>query len=872
MPEYDVELEIEYYDPATLTAAPTAATGLEYTGVAQNLINAGTATGGTLYYGLGTSEAAPTDASAWSETVPTGTDVGQYYVWYKVVGDGTHGDIAAAGPLEVNIAKATPTISEAPTAGAITYGQTLAASTLNGGSATCNSQTVAGSFAWTTSTTAPSVSDSENTEYSVTFTPTDGTNYNSATTNVKLTVNPVSAVGLTLTLSSESFTYNGEAQEPTVTVKDGETTLTQDTHYTVSYSNNTNAALSTAENAPTVTITGMGNYSGTASKKFTIAPKSLTDGMIQAIADQSYTGSALTPDITVKDGETTLVLGSDYESVTFTNNTNAALSTAENAPTVTITGKGNYTGTVSAKFTIAAADIAAIDITAPTANTLNFTGQAQALIEAGSVSGGIGTMQYSLDGTNWSTDIPTGTDEGDYTVYYKVVGDDNHNDVAAQSFKVTIGEALDIDLTSTDGKTWTLASMPYYDVELEVEYYPAATLVDGTDQAPAVSADPVYVSTDAPLFTAGSASQGTLMYAISTSDTEAPAITAFTATVPTAQSYTEPTTLYAWYYILGSDAGVGGATATYGNSEVFGPLTVKLHRNLFDGVSAVLDNGSRVRLIMNEGKYQPIEPLTYTLTDISDAENPKTLVSGTDYTYGGLQRLEDGSFVDVTDESNLPPGTYRAQFNGMGDFAGWKPTDSVFELYYGYEVYVPAHEYVTYCSTEALTLEDENAALYTITAVSNSEATLSRALTVAPATTPLLVENNSDESRTILLIPTDKQADDVTPATEFIGVLTAERTLAKNDNFDYYAFNGLDFVYVVNPVDIPVGKCFIGIQTGNLSARSITIRRSATAIDATLMNNEEMNNEQWFDLNGRKVNKPTKKGVFINNGRKVVIK
>ena len=111
-----------------------------------------------------------------------------------------------------------------------------------------------------------------------------------------------------------------------------------------------------------------------------------------------------------------------------------------------------------------------------TANTLNFTGLAQELIVAGSVAGGIGTMQYSLDGTTWSTDIPTGTDEGTYTVHYKVVGDGNHNDVAEATIEVTIGAALDIDLTSTDGKTWTLASMPYYDVELEVEYYPAATL------------------------------------------------------------------------------------------------------------------------------------------------------------------------------------------------------------------------------------------------------------------------------------------------------------------------------------------------------------------------------------------------------------
>ena len=431
--------------------------------------------------------------------------------------------------------------------------------------------------------------------------------------------------------------------------------------------------------------------------------------------------------------------------------------------------------------------------------------------------------------------------------------------------------------------TWNAATktgtftMPGSDVVLTPQYAPAAKwdMVENVEQLPA-ALEGIIAGQDAAIVTAGQSAQGTVMYAVTTSAEAAPALTAFSATVPTAKDYDDAATVYVWYYIQGQDTPPGQeptAENTFNDSEICEtPVTVKIHRDLFDRVSAVLNNGSRVRLIMNEGKYQPIETLTYTLTDISDAENPKTLVSGTDYTYGGLQRLEDGSFVDVTDESNLPPGTYRAQFNGMGDFAGWKPTDSVFELYYGYEVYVPAHEYVTYCSTEALTLEDDNAALYTITAVSNSEATLSRALTVAPATTPLLVENNSDESRTILLIPTDKQADDVTPAEEFIGVLDADRDLYKNNTFDFYAFNGLDFVLVNNLVTIPVGKCFIRIQTGNLSARSITIRRSATAIGATLVNSEEVNSEEWFDLNGRKVNKPTKKGIYIKNGQKVVIK
>ena len=670
MPGYDVELEIEYYDPATLTAAPTAATGLEYTGGAQNLINAGTATDGTLYYGLGTADAAPTDASAWSETVPTGTDVGQYYVWYKVVGDETHGDIAPAGPLSVNIAKATPTISEAPTAGAITYGQTLAESTLDGGSATCNSQTVAGSFTWTTSTTVPSVSDSETTEYEVTFTPTDGTNYNSATTNVKLTVNPVSAVGLTLTLGQESFTYNGEAQEPTVTVKDGETTLTQDTHYTVSYSNNTNAALSTAENAPTVTITG----------------------------------------------------------------------------------KGNYTGTVSAKFTIAAADIAATDITAPTANTLNFTGLAQELIVAGSVAGGIGTMKYSLDGTTWSTDIPTGTDEGTYTVHYKVVGDGNHNDVAEATIEVTIGAALDIDLTSTDGKTWTLASMPYYDVELEVEYYPAATLTT----AP-TSIGEVYATGSAQaLVTGGEAAGGSFEYALGTDDQTAPT-TGWTATVPEEAA---PGTYFVWYKVVGD--------ATH-----------------------------------------------------SDCETAPACLTAT---------------------------------------------------IKGFPVTVASGEYVTYYSDMALTLEpsETEAKLYTISAVGTETATATE-ITSANAEMPFLIYNGAAAEKTIILIPTDATTNQAV-APEFKGTLTGGTIAASTSTKSNYALNGKQFVWVKEALPVAANKCWLEISNSANAAPAMTIVfGEVTGIG--VIDNGQRTSGDWYDLNGRKLQgRPTKKGVYINNGRKVVIK
>ena len=65
-----------------------------------------------------------------------------------------------------------------------------------------------------------------------------------------------------------------------------------------------------------------------------------------------------------------------------------------------------------------------------------YTGAAQDPITAGSSI--TGTMQYSLDCTNYSTSIPQGTDAKEYTVYYKVVVNAGYNDEAPASFKVTI--------------------------------------------------------------------------------------------------------------------------------------------------------------------------------------------------------------------------------------------------------------------------------------------------------------------------------------------------------------------------------------------------------------------------------------------------
>lgn len=154
--------------------------------------------------------------------------------------------------------------------------------------------------------------------------------------------------------------------------------------------------------------------------------KDITEGTIDPI---TFTGSALTPKPVVKDGDNTLKEGVDY-TLSYSSNTDAGTAT------ITITGIGDYSGTVTVTFDIEKADAT---MTAPTAKTgLVTNGKAQELITAGSAEGG--EMQYSLDGTNYSTTLPTGTEAKEYTVYYKVVGDKNHNDVAAQSLKVVISK------------------------------------------------------------------------------------------------------------------------------------------------------------------------------------------------------------------------------------------------------------------------------------------------------------------------------------------------------------------------------------------------------------------------------------------------
>ncbi len=155
-------------------------------------------------------------------------------------------------------------------------------------------------------------------------------------------------------LEKESLTYTGSAQKPGVTVLYGEHELTAGTDYTVKYANNVNAAPADSKKAPTVTITGKGNFTGSRTLKFTIEPKQLdqAEDITVSVAEIKANGKkAVKPAVTVKDGNKTLKKDTHYTLV-YENHVGAGEPGTEAAPTVRVTGKGNYSGELTREFRI----------------------------------------------------------------------------------------------------------------------------------------------------------------------------------------------------------------------------------------------------------------------------------------------------------------------------------------------------------------------------------------------------------------------------------------------------------------------------------------------------------------------------------------
>ena len=169
-------------------------------------------------------------------------------------------------------------------------------------------------------------------------------NYKLDTVNGELVVNKKELTDgdVTVTVLGETPVYDGIEKKPAVEVKYGETTLAA-ADYTVSYSNNVNAGVNTA--SVTVTSNDNSSYKFTATKNFTIAQAPISGAMIANIPSVTYNTRAHTPEVTVRFNGSKLT-DADYTVSYSEDCINAG------TVTVTVTGKGNFTGTASKTFTI----------------------------------------------------------------------------------------------------------------------------------------------------------------------------------------------------------------------------------------------------------------------------------------------------------------------------------------------------------------------------------------------------------------------------------------------------------------------------------------------------------------------------------------
>ena len=320
-----------------------------------------------------------------------------------------------------------------PTASSITYGQMLADSTLTSADAH-------GTFDWEDKTIAPEVGAHG---YNVIYTPSDTENYDytdvTRIQQVSITVTAKNIADESIAATIPEQTYTGEARTPEVAVTDGAHTLAANTDYTVAYSNNINVGTATA------TLTGMGNYTGTRTVKFTIQPQAAT--LVPPTTggtwskDMSLDESDLRALFTVNDAGGTALSGDKYTIAVTQNGASVALPIVNAGEyTVKVTLKDTNYSLSKDSFTYTIAKL-------PFSGTVNMNGYAYGgTVSQPALSGyaGDGAVTYyykAQDAADWTEWTNIGADTltpGDYEIKAIVADATNYAGGETEPVKFTV--------------------------------------------------------------------------------------------------------------------------------------------------------------------------------------------------------------------------------------------------------------------------------------------------------------------------------------------------------------------------------------------------------------------------------------------------
>jgi len=560
-----------------------------------------------------------------------------------------------------------------------------------------------------------------------------------------------------------------------------------------------------------------------------------TDISIANIDDQTYTGSAIEPTVTVKDGQTELTLGTDY-TVAYSNNVNAGTAIV----TVTAVGtSSNYSGETTKNFTIQKADI---EVSAPNVDrsfsptdsygiTVNVTKPASGATVTYGTEEGIYTLSAS----------PTFSNIGTYTVYYKVTAT-NYNDYTGQA-TVNISKA---------------SGYVYYPTTQVNKTYGDASFVN----------EVVFTGDGTMSYESSKQSVATVDAATGLVTIKGVGTTTIWATMSEGESY-----LSDWHsYTLTvgkadlSKATIALAQTSYeydGNEKKPAVLMVVLGNSMLQADAYSVGYGNNVNAgkatvtVSGQGNYTGEASTTFTITPKTITDDNVTIVDGG----------TDNRQLTIHDKGNQQGGIVT-------------PDLEVSTL--NYDRSLPASEVNAYtvCLPYAPSTEG-GLKYYTLTGVEGTTLQFTEISGAPLAYTPYLVfaSSSTDIGKTnVTNVTMSKEVDGSTAGSyELKGTLSG---ISHDDAQGFYILqSGNRWAKIGSDTHayIPPFRAYI-VPSAAASAPAVDYldnefhdAGSATGIDS-MRTIDRNGTERWFDLNGRRIEKPTTKGIYIHNGRKEIAK
>ena len=559
--------------------------------------------------------------------------------------------------------------------------------------------------------------------------------------------------------------------------------------------------------------------------------KNLQDAWIQAIADQTYTGEAIEPAVVVKDGETTLVLNTDY-TVAYSNNVETGTAT------VTVTGTGNYSGTATANFTIVA-DKSALNTAITEADTY-YNSIKDDHAEAAAA------LKTAIDNAKAMQEKGDATQEEVNTA------------LSALTTAKTTAEGAVLTETKTALNNDITAAETYYNSIKDSNPTAAATLLEAINAAKAVKDN---------------------------TDATQEQVDAAIAALASAKTTAEQTVLTETKDELNDD--ITAAETYYNSIKDSNPTAAATLLEAINAAKAVKDNtdatqeqvDAAIAALASAKTTAEQTVLTETKNELNDAitEAEAYYNSIKDSNPAAAATLLDAinAAKTVKDNADATQSEIETAAQTLTDALNAAKADVALKRI---TLTIPAKSYMARIDADKRQIETAVAGvkLYSVKSVTNTEVELTAELSVIAAEMPYFIYNDNDTEVEVSIIVSSSDPDNVEYDSEHFKGTLVDKTFTDEDmqQADHYVLSGgSSFVWVKDAGTLSAGKCWIElIPTSAAHARRLSIvHEGETTGISTVKTTVDTKDAAVYDLQGRRVMQPTK-GLFIVNGKKVVIK